>query len=109
MGGVERLVDLAPVHLARASGVVSDKLVAGGAARVLAGADDQRAVVGQDALAALDGLFHQGRHGQVVRIRGPRGTGQPGPGADQPWQRLLSAIIPQTVPFFPRKRRSRVD
>ena len=49
-------------------GVADDELVLGRAAGVLAGLDDQRAVLGEQALAAADRLLDQRRGAEVPVI-----------------------------------------
>ena len=59
------LVEAAPPDLVVAAGLVDDELVLGRAAGVLAGPHHERAVGGEQAFLALDGLLVQGRDGQV--------------------------------------------
>ena len=53
----DRSVDAAPPDLVVARGLVDDELVLGRAAGVLAGADDQRPVGRDEALAVADGVL----------------------------------------------------
>ena len=58
-------VHLAPGNAVVDGGGVHKEFVVGAAAGVFAGADSQGAVLGQNALAPLQGLFHQTGHGKI--------------------------------------------
>ncbi len=67
-----RLVRLAPPYTILGLGILDGELVIGGAAGVLAGLDDDGAILGELALATRNRLFHQRGGGQVPVDRGTR-------------------------------------
>ena len=67
--GLERLVDLAPPDPLLGAGLAHDELVVRRAARVLAGLDDERATLREDAVASANGLRDQGRGRDVPAHR----------------------------------------
>src|SRR3546814_4204730 len=67
-----RHIGLAPPDGVRGLGILDDELVPGAAPGVLAGGDDERAVLGEQALAMADRILHQPRRAPVfghVRLR----------------------------------------
>ena len=72
MRRIHRLVRLAPPNRILGLGIANGELVVGGAAGVLAGLDDDRAILGQITLATRNGLLDQ-RCGRQVPVDGRRG------------------------------------
>ena len=62
---IHRPVGLAPPNRALARRIADDEAVLGAPAGVLAGANDQRSVLRQQALVALHGILHEGCRRQV--------------------------------------------
>ena len=72
MLGRHRLVDRAPVDRVLGRGIANDELVLDAATGELAGIDQQRAVLRQPALAALDRVLDQRRGREIPEDLGAR-------------------------------------
>ncbi len=122
--GSEALIDPAPRDLAGDLGVIDHELVLRGAPGVHAGLDDERAVLGEAALAAADGVLDELARGEVGidgasgpnagagkggGVVGNEAHGRTSPKLALRWRgrRSIAALVagPHVEGLFPGKRR----